>query len=178
MQNLKVKLADQGLVGVFTIRETGQKIPLRFGRGETAKLCKLELGPTTVDVELRLVEVPGAKVDQPNLTLAIVPLGTPVIESANSAEEQAAGVDAAAKAEAEAKAKADAEAKEREAADEAERQKAAEATKAAEEEAAAQKAAEEEAAAQKAAASKTTIPVETPTATTQSVAPAPKAGRR
>lgn len=69
MQDLKQKLADQGLVGTLTIRETGQKIPLRFGRGETSKLCKLELGPTSVDAELRLTPVVGAKPGQPNLTL-------------------------------------------------------------------------------------------------------------
>ena len=163
MQDLKHKLADQGLVGALVIRETGQKIPLRFARGEMSKLCKLELGPTSVDVELRLVEVPGAIPGQPNLTLSIVSGGPAVIESADSHAEQTKLVDDAAKAEAEAKAKADAEAKTKADADEAERVKAAELTKAAEEKAAEEKAAEEKA--------KPSIPVETPTSSSQPVTP-------
>lgn len=165
MQDLKQKLADQGLVGTLIIRETGQKIPLRFARGETKKLCKLELGPTSVDVELRLVEIPGATAEQPNLTLTLVSVGSAVIDTANSHEEQTAKVNDAAKLEAETKAKADAEAAEKAAADEAERAEAARLTKIAEE-----KAAEEK-------STKPSIPVETPTSSSQSVAPSRKTGR-
>ena len=164
MQDLKQKLADQGLVGTLVIRETGQKIPLRFARGETKKLCKLELGPTSTDVELCLVEIPGATPEQPNLTLTIVSGKPSVIETANSHDEQTAKVDEAAKAEAEAKAKADVEAKIKAEADAAEAAEAARLTKEAEE-----KAAEEK------AAVKTNLPVEGPTSSSQSVAPSRKA---
>lgn len=157
MQDLKQKLADQGLVGTLTIRETGQKIPLRFARGETKKLCKLELGPTSVDVELCLVEVAGAKPDQPNLTLSINTGGPAVIESADTTATQTKGVDDAAKAEAEAKAAAEAEAKAKAEADEAERVKAAELTKEA----------EAKAKAEADAKATATTPVETPTSSSQ-----------
>ena len=142
MQDLKQKLADQGLVGTLTIRETGQKIPLRFARGETKKLCKLELGPTSADVELRLVEIPGAKPDQVNLTLTLWSGGPAVIETSVNLEEHTAQVDASAKAEADAKIKAQADA-----------------------EAAAQAPARAD------AETSAPIPVETPTSSSQSVAP-------
>ena len=170
MQDLKQKIADQGLVGTLTIRETGQKIPLRFARGENKKLCKLELGPTSVDVELRLVEVPGATAEQPNLTLTLVAGGPAVIESANSHDEQAAKVAEAAAAEVAAKAKADADAQAKIDADAAEAAEAARLTAEAEEKAAAEAAAE-------AAASKPNTPVEVPTASSQPVAPSRRAGR-
>lgn len=175
MQDLKQKLADQGLVGTLIIRETGQKIPLRFARGETKKLCKLELGPTSVDVELRLVEIPGATAEQPNLTLTLVSVGSAVIETANSHDEQTAKVNDAAQAEAEAKVKADTEAAAKAATEEAERAEAARLTKIAEEKAAEEKAADEKAAEEK--STKSSIPVETPTLSSQSVAPSRKTGR-
>ena len=156
MQDLKQKLADQGLVGTLVIRETGQKIPLRFARGETKKLCKLELGPTSVDVELCLVEIPGAKPDQPNLTLAIVSGGPSTIDSENSHDAETQKVEAAAQVEAAAKAKADAETKAKAEA-EAERTETA-------------RIAKEEADAE-AAKAKSNIPVETPSSSSQSVAP-------
>lgn len=73
MQNLKQKLSDQGLAGALVLRENGARIPLRFTRGETSKAARLTLGPVNIEVELRLVEVPGATPEQPNLTLVILP---------------------------------------------------------------------------------------------------------
>jgi regulator of protease activity HflC (stomatin/prohibitin superfamily) len=174
MQDLKQKLADQGLVGTLTIRETGQKIPLRFARGETKKLCKLELGPTSADVELRLVEIPDAKPDQANLTLTLWSGEPAVIESESTHEEQSAKVNDAAQAEVEAKAKADAETKAKAEADAAEAAEAARLTKEAEEKAAEERAAEEKAVESK---SKSSIPTETSSSSSQSVAPSRKGGR-
>jgi hypothetical protein len=174
MQDLKQKLADQGLVGTLIIRETGQKIPLRFARGETKKLCKLELGPTSADVELRLVDVPDAKPGQANLTLVIWSGGPAIIESAHGHDEQSAKVAAAAQAEFEAKTKADAEAKTKAEVGAAEAAEAARLTKEAEERAAAERAAVEKAAESK---SKSDIPAETPSSSSQTVAPSRRAGR-
>lgn len=172
MQDLKVKLEDQGLVGTLVIRETGQKIPLRFGRGEYSKACKLELGPVSQEVELRLVEVPGAKQEQANLTLVIVGKGAPTIDAADDAATQAAAVEAAAKAEADAAAKAVDEAAAVEAAAAKER---AEATRLTEE--AAAKAVADEAAAAQGADAPSNIPVEEPMSTSVSVAPEKKSSR-
>ena len=145
MQDLKQKLTDQGLAGSLTIRETGQKIPLRFARGETKKLCRLELGPTSVDVELCLVDIPDAKPGQANLTLAIVRHGLPVAEAEGEVVTAPAveADDAAAKEAAE------------QAAKEAAEQAAKDAAEAAEQ-------AEKEA---------SDIPVETPIESSESVAP-------
>jgi len=115
MQDLKQKLADQGLAATLTILATGQKIPLRFTRGETSKLCKVELGPTSVLMDLALVPVEGAAPGEANLalTLAVHDAGAEVVPGAADAEAAAAAEKAKADAEAAAaaeKAKAAAEA--------------------------------------------------------------------
>jgi hypothetical protein len=115
MQDLKQKLADQGLAATLTILATGQKIPLRFTRGETSKLCKVELGPTSVLMDLALVPVEGAAPGEANLalTLAVHDAGAEVVPGAADAEAAAAAEKAAAEAEAAAaaeKAAAEAEA--------------------------------------------------------------------
>lgn len=105
MQNLKQKLNDQGLVGSLVLRESGGQIGLRFARGEMSKMLKVTLGPVSMDVELRLEEVPGAGPDQPNLRLVLVNGGAPAIEAADTSAADAAALADAVKAEAEAKLK-------------------------------------------------------------------------
>lgn len=106
MQNLKQKLADQGLSGTLVLRENGAQIPLRFSKGETRKWGKLTLGSATMEVEFVLEEVPGAAAEHPNLRLTIQSGPPPKIELKDTLAVQTAAVEAAAKKEAEAAAAA------------------------------------------------------------------------
>ena len=115
MQNLKQKLADQGLTGSLLLRENGAQIPLRFEKGQSRKWGKLTLGAASMDVEFVLEEIPGAPAEHPNLRLTIQTGPPPKVELADTLKVQTAAVEAAAKKEAEATAearkKSDAEAK-------------------------------------------------------------------
>ena len=106
MQNLKQKLADQGLSGSLLLRENGVQIPLRFEKGQTRKWGKLTLGAVSMDVEFVLEEIPGAPAEHPNLRLVIQTGPAPKVDLVDTLKVQTAAVDVAAKTEANAAAEA------------------------------------------------------------------------